>query len=54
MATTAPAANPRANAALAAGCDDCNGWGSVISYYGGHELCLTCQPHADQQDHTRR
>lgn len=42
----APASNPRADAALAAGCDTCNGWGSVITSQGRHELCLTCQPRA--------
>lgn len=39
----AAASNPRANAALATGCDTCNGWGSVITSHGRHELCLTCQ-----------
>jgi len=47
-ATTAPESNPRANAALAVGCEICNGWGSVISQ-GRHELCFTCQPDADHQ-----
>ncbi len=48
-ATTAPDSHPRANARLAASCEICNGWGSVISQ-GRHELCLTCQPTADRED----
>jgi hypothetical protein len=45
-ATAAPVPNPRANASLAVGCATCNGWGSVITPHGHHELCLTCQPNA--------
>lgn len=48
-ATPAPRPNPRADAALAVGCEMCNGWGSVITQ-GRHELCVTCQPDADPED----
>ncbi|OAH13051.1 hypothetical protein STSP_36980 [Streptomyces jeddahensis] len=44
----APDSTPRANAVLAAGCDVCSGWGSVITPRGLHELCPDCQPHSDQ------
>lgn len=47
-ATPAPDPTPRANAALAADCDHCNGWGSVITRQGRHELCPVCQPGADR------
>ncbi|MEU7060264.1 hypothetical protein [Streptomyces sp. NPDC046197] len=50
MGIASPAPNPRANAAWAIGCEECNGWGSVITSQGHHELCLTCQPLADQED----
>ncbi len=50
-AKAAPDPNPRANAALAVGCEICNGWGTVITTFGRHELCTTCQPHADREDH---
>ncbi|MEV6740334.1 hypothetical protein AB0N14_26670 [Streptomyces sp. NPDC051104] len=46
----APEPNPRADAASALGCEVCNGWGSVITHWGHHELCSTCQPHADRED----
>jgi hypothetical protein len=45
-----PDPNPHANATLADGCQTCNGWGSVITPQGHHELCLTCQPRTDQED----
>ncbi|MCW7940721.1 hypothetical protein AAW14_01435 [Streptomyces hygroscopicus] len=48
-ATTAPHPIPRANAALAVGCEVCNGWGSVITAQGRHKLCLGCQPDADRE-----
>jgi hypothetical protein len=48
----APASNPRADAALAAGCGTCNGWGSVITSQGRHELCLTCQARAGDTSQT--
>lgn len=48
-ANAAPDTNPRADAASALGCEVCNGWGSVITR-GRHELCSTCQPHADRED----
>jgi hypothetical protein len=44
----APCSNPRADATSALGCEVCNGWGSVITYWGRHELCFTCQPHVDR------
>ncbi|POX42805.1 hypothetical protein [Streptomyces sp. Ru72] len=50
-ANAAPDPNPRADAASAHGCEVCNGWGSVITHWGRHELCSTCQPHADREDH---
>lgn len=46
----APCPNPRADAVSALGCEVCNGWGSVITHWGRHELCFTCQPHADRED----
>ncbi|MFF0134544.1 hypothetical protein ACFYTG_54770 [Streptomyces mirabilis] len=42
-AMAAPDSNPRANTALAAGCELCYGWGSVITFQGRHELCQACQ-----------
>jgi hypothetical protein len=47
-ATAPPGPNPQADAALADGCEACNGWGSVITPQGHHELCLVCQPRTDQ------
>ena len=49
-ANAAPDTNPRADAASALGCEVCNGWGSVITHGGRHELCSTCQPHAARED----
>ena len=46
-ARPAPAPNPRADAASAFGCEDCNGWGSVIRQ-GRHELCPVCQPNQSE------
>ncbi|MER6467346.1 hypothetical protein [Streptomyces collinus] len=48
---TAPEPNPRADAALAAGCEVCNGWGSVITSHGRHELCRACQPPTKNECH---
>ncbi len=48
-ASAAPDPIPRANAALAVGCDQCNGWGTVITSQGRHRLCLTCQSRVDQE-----
>jgi len=39
-AIPAPDPIPRANAALAADCDNCNGWGSLITHHGRHDLPL--------------
>lgn len=39
----APAPAPRADVALARGCTECRGWGSVITDSGRHELCSACQ-----------
>ncbi|GAA2622183.1 hypothetical protein GCM10010307_06560 [Streptomyces vastus] len=43
-----PDPTPRANAALAADCQTCNGWGSVLTCGGRHELCPECQSRGDQ------
>ncbi|WP_251096613.1 hypothetical protein [Streptomyces sp. Caat 7-52] len=47
----APESNPRANAASAAGCEVCNGWGSVITFQGRHELCQACQSPTERECH---
>ncbi|MEV8561608.1 hypothetical protein ACIBJF_52880 [Streptomyces sp. NPDC050743] len=47
----APESNPRANAALAADCEVCNGWGSVITFQGRHELCQACQSPTEHESH---
>ncbi|WP_405997033.1 hypothetical protein [Streptomyces sp. NBC_00829] len=33
---------PRADIDLARDCDECRGWGSVVTY-GRYELCRVCQ-----------
>lgn len=47
----APEANPRANAALAADCEVCNGWGTLITSQGRHELCQACQSPTERECH---
>ncbi|MET8454259.1 hypothetical protein [Streptomyces sp. NPDC005209] len=47
----APESNTRANAALAADCEVCNGWGSVITFQGRHELCQACQSPTEHESH---
>ncbi|MBB5932160.1 hypothetical protein [Streptomyces echinatus] len=47
----APESNPRANAALADGCEVCNGWGSVITFQGRYELCQACQSPTERECH---
>ncbi|MFE2099471.1 MULTISPECIES: hypothetical protein [unclassified Streptomyces] len=47
--TAAPESNPHANAALAADCEVCNGWGSVITSQGRHELCQACQSPTERE-----
>ena len=42
-----PAPAPRADIALARGCAECRGWGSVITETGHHELCPACQSGSD-------
>ncbi|UXY32164.1 hypothetical protein [Streptomyces sp. HUAS TT20] len=49
--TAAPESNPRANVALAVGCELCNGWGSVITFQGRHELCQACQSPTERECH---
>ncbi|OUD01237.1 hypothetical protein CA983_21305 [Streptomyces swartbergensis] len=34
---------PRPDVALARGCERCNGWGTVVTPEGRHELCAACQ-----------
>lgn len=34
---------PRADIALARDCEECRGWGTVITTEGHHELCPACQ-----------
>lgn len=46
--TPAPDSIPHANAALAADCDQCHGWGTLITRHGRLELCPTCQADADR------
>ncbi|GAA3810128.1 hypothetical protein [Streptomyces chiangmaiensis] len=50
-ATPAPDPAPRADTALAVDCAMCNGWGSVVTSQGQHELCPSCQPEADAIKH---
>lgn len=34
---------PRADTARARDCSECNGWGTVVTEEGRHELCAACQ-----------
>ncbi|MFF8595062.1 hypothetical protein ACF061_27150 [Streptomyces sp. NPDC015220] len=38
---------PRPDLGLARDCEQCLGWGTVITRDGNHELCDTCQPDTD-------
>lgn len=40
---TPPAPVPRPDLSLAQDCLHCNGWGTVVSPDGHHELCPACQ-----------
>ena len=46
---TAPA--PHADPGLARDCDECRGWGTVVTDEGRHELCPACQPEAPWPGH---
>ncbi|MET8784341.1 MULTISPECIES: hypothetical protein [unclassified Streptomyces] len=50
-ATPAPDPTPRADTALAADCAMCNGWGSVVTSQGLHELCPICQHETEAVHH---
>ncbi|WP_445528432.1 hypothetical protein [Streptomyces cyslabdanicus] len=39
---------PRPDLGLARDCEDCLGWGTVVTHDGRHELCATCQ--CDEED----
>jgi hypothetical protein len=39
----APSAGRRADLARAVGCEVCQGWGTVVTDEGRHELCRACQ-----------
>lgn len=39
-----PLLPPRPDPALARDCDQCLGWGTVVTRDGKHELCQACQP----------
>ncbi|GAA2231999.1 hypothetical protein [Streptomyces nogalater] len=39
-----PLLPPRPDPVLARDCDQCLGWGSVVTRDGHHELCPACQP----------
>lgn len=45
---------PRPDTTLARHCDQCLGWGTVVSRDGDHELCYTCQPAARDDEDTAR
>jgi hypothetical protein len=36
----------RADPGLARDCEECRGWGTVVTEQGHHELCPVCQPAA--------
>jgi hypothetical protein len=42
---------PHANPELARDCDECRGWGTVITAQGHHELCPSCQPATAWEGH---
>jgi hypothetical protein len=42
---------PHADPGLARDCDECRGWGTVITTQGHHELCPVCQPAAPCHEH---
>jgi len=50
-ADSAPDPAPHADPGLARDCDECRGWGTVITAQGHHELCLACQPTAAWHGH---
>jgi hypothetical protein len=39
---------PRPNVGLARSCEECLGWGTVVTDEGRHELCPACQCRAFQ------
>ncbi|MFF5533576.1 hypothetical protein ACFY71_13980 [Streptomyces cinerochromogenes] len=39
-----PLLPPRPDLALARDCEQCLGWGTVVTRDGDHELCHLCQP----------
>ncbi|MGW2954585.1 hypothetical protein [Streptomyces eurythermus] len=39
-----PLLPPRPDLALARDCEQCLGWGTVVTRDGRHELCHSCQP----------
>ncbi|MFF9024603.1 hypothetical protein [Streptomyces eurythermus] len=39
-----PLLPPHPDLALARDCEQCLGWGTVVTRDGHHELCHTCQP----------
>ncbi|UFR00448.1 hypothetical protein KBP30_04295 [Streptomyces sp. Go40/10] len=39
-----PLLPPRPDLALARDCEQCLGWGTVVTRDGNHELCHLCQP----------
>ncbi|PKW05747.1 hypothetical protein SAMN05428944_7224 [Streptomyces sp. 1222.5] len=41
-----PLLPPRPDLTLARECEQCLGWGTVVTRDGDHELCRTCQPGA--------
>lgn len=42
---------PHADTGLARDCDECRGWGTVVTDQGHHELCPACQPVAPWPGH---
>lgn len=48
-----PLLPPRPDLALAHDCEQCLGWGTVVTRDGDHELCRMCQPASgDDEDIT--
>ncbi|MEU0335638.1 hypothetical protein [Streptomyces sp. NPDC006193] len=40
---------PRPDLALARDCEQCLGWGTVVTRDGDHELCRACQPEPGEE-----
>ncbi|MGV9253672.1 hypothetical protein [Streptomyces sp. NPDC003697] len=45
-----PTPPPHADLGPARDCEQCLGWGTVITHDGHHELCSTCQSQNDDED----